>query len=1415
MNNFPVILGLGLLALAVFSGCIAKGEDIIYLDDTTIISGSKSYTGIHPIDINNDANIISLDGNIESIVQKLKQGNNITISCTGDDNGICTITSTAAGGGTGRTYTGTHPIMVDNDANTIALDGNIESIVQKLKEGANITITCDGDDNGICTIASTGTATTDTTLDTNAAAETSWLGKSHNFKVDQNFQRINIADLNALYIMSQRIDINRFMIAADNKWGYALDINGRTNVGIVNYPVVINAMGGTSIIPLSLFSTSTDVNQYVGNMFARANLDHNNAQGFANWFLWADIAAVDLTAAPSYTNDILYMQVDNDSTAGDIGAITIDNEGSRNLATGIKLYSWDSTAGFNTGIQLNNSAPFSHAGIDMQDSNLLNAGDINLTSGYVEFAEISIPLTPLANHVRLYVQDDNSGTSRIYILDDAGIETDLTGGGGGCTTLDCLYDVSSVAYTSGYVLRADGSGYVSAQLAHSDLSGIGTNTHDQIDTHISDISNPHQVTAAQVGAVDLTTDQTVGGIKTFSSFIVLPTTSPTSDYQATHKSYVDSIAKGLEVKMAVRVATTEDINRDSLGTVDGVDLNAGDRVLIKNDENAAENGIYVAEEAVWTRATDYDETAEVQEGTFFYILEGAVNINKQFVQIVKDPVLGDSDLNFTQLSAPTVYTGSLGVEKVGLDFRADLYSAGAVMVVGNELSTKTDNNSIYISDNNLTVKALGITNAMLAGDIADSKLNTITTANKVNWAAINMTGSVLDNIGDVDAGAPSDNQVLTWDAGTSTWVPETVAAGGGSGMNAAVMDVDVVSSTTVSSEWTNMPAAATEIFAGTYNRVKLDLQYATHYRLVVNQAKTGATNSILVLQYSTNGTTFIDANANIDGNVRVGGTGVRVGEWTELASGAKTDVWLRLAGAKGNGTADPAWRQIRIQFKMLAVDGPGVHSVVAGDDIDVNANEGSVLVTVENDLNVLTVDATKFFGKIDWSNVIGEPTFYGGFSQAQFDQNFFLADKNVSEDGNRNALQAVNFYATNITAPNIWVADAQGIQTSGGNLLVKADADDYLSIRNNIGYYYVGGNWEYQWTTAAFAAYTDSANTLGASTVYWASTFTDDLNLNATAGISGTTAGTAALTGNLDIIGAAPWVSFRETDQANSRWYVVVDGNSWSVRPSNTGIMSLTVYSDSRVVLTNDLNVSRSIKAVNTYSNVFHTVSGVIRSDANLSFRDTANAEVMMLSQQGDLIIDNTLLCDVNAGCNVGTAQRRILNAYQVRDYASTQITGDIREFFTFNPDYRYEEGDVVVIDATSGYDVKPLESGSETIVGVVTNLASDEEFLFKGKLLVAIYGRLPDVVSDELKYTKVVGTIHKGDKLVASDFRGVVTSMYNRQPLLDALKAVMPASEDQATYNAYANLQSCLGTSLSDYDSKDVGYIEVMVGKC
>lgn len=84
----------------------------------------------------------------------------------------------------------------------------------------------------------------------------------------------------------------------------------------------------------------------------------------------------------------------------------------------------------------------------------------------------------------------------------------------------------------------------------------------------------------------------------------------------------DALAK-LDTKASVKVATTGDLAALSgLLTVDGVLLAAGDRVLVKDQTTASQNGIYVAAASAWARAADADSSAEVTPGMTVPVEQG-------------------------------------------------------------------------------------------------------------------------------------------------------------------------------------------------------------------------------------------------------------------------------------------------------------------------------------------------------------------------------------------------------------------------------------------------------------------------------------------------------------------------------------------------------------------------------------------------------------------------------------------------------------------------------------------------------------------------------------------------------------------------------------------------------------------------
>ena len=197
-----------------------------------------------------------------------------------------------------------------------------------------------------------------------------------------------------------------------------------------------------------------------------------------------------------------------------------------------------------------------------------------------------------------------------------------------------------------------------------------------------------------------------------------------------NKAYVDQVAQGLDTKPSTRAATTADLSatysNGSSGVgatltagsngaivIDGVSLSVDDRVLVKDQSTAAENGIYrVSTQGdgstafVLTRATPEDQPEELTGGAFVFVEEGTANANNGYV--------------FTHTGAPTFGTTSLDVAQFS---GAGQITAGAALSkTGNQLDVEVDDSSIEVNADALRVKALGITNAMLAGSIDGAKI---------------------------------------------------------------------------------------------------------------------------------------------------------------------------------------------------------------------------------------------------------------------------------------------------------------------------------------------------------------------------------------------------------------------------------------------------------------------------------------------------------------------------------------------------------------------------------------------------------------------------------------------------------------------------------------------------------------------
>jgi len=142
--------------------------------------------------------------------------------------------------------------------------------------------------------------------------------------------------------------------------------------------------------------------------------------------------------------------------------------------------------------------------------------------------------------------------------------------------------------------------------------------------------------------------------------------TPTDAADAATKAYVDALGEGLHIHASVVAATTANITLatdvENGDVLDGVTLATGNRILVKNQSTASQNGIYVvAASGAPSRAADFDSPAEIDGGDFVFVTGGTTNDNKGFVQVNTVGTVGTDPIEFTQFSGAGTFVAGNGL----------------------------------------------------------------------------------------------------------------------------------------------------------------------------------------------------------------------------------------------------------------------------------------------------------------------------------------------------------------------------------------------------------------------------------------------------------------------------------------------------------------------------------------------------------------------------------------------------------------------------------------------------------------------------------------------------------------------------------------------------------------------------------
>ena len=217
---------------------------------------------------------------------------------------------------------------------------------------------------------------------------------------------------------------------------------------------------------------------------------------------------------------------------------------------------------------------------------------------------------------------------------------------------------------------------------------------------------------------------------------------PVNTQDAATKGFVEATAQVLDVKDSCVAATTGNITISTAlnngDTIDGVTLSTNDRVLVKDQSTASQNGIYIVGSSP-ARADDLAAGSDAA-GMFTFIEQGTVNADNGFVCTSNkgSAVTGTNNLTFAQFSGAGQITTADGLQKSGNTISVDLKANGGLVIESAEI-------------------ALDLAASSITGTLPVSKLTSVTAdATEINKLdGLNSTTTELNTCTDGSTSATS------------------------------------------------------------------------------------------------------------------------------------------------------------------------------------------------------------------------------------------------------------------------------------------------------------------------------------------------------------------------------------------------------------------------------------------------------------------------------------------------------------------------------------------------------------------------------------------------------------------------------------------------------------------------------------
>ena len=229
------------------------------------------------------------------------------------------------------------------------------------------------------------------------------------------------------------------------------------------------------------------------------------------------------------------------------------------------------------------------------------------------------------------------------------------------------------------------------------INSVSANVQTALDSKVVKASNLSDLASASTSRTNLglgTIATQASNNVSISGGTITGMGTPSNNTDVSNKSYVDQAIAGLRNRTVAECASTANVNISNAleagDTIDGVTLVSGDRVLLKNQSTATENGLYLAVGSgagAASRDPEHDSIAELSGG-MITVNQGSANDNKIFLCTTDSSgSIGSTNITYTQVTPSNTGT----VESVGIT------QSGSEFTIGNTPITSTGNITLNVN----------------------------------------------------------------------------------------------------------------------------------------------------------------------------------------------------------------------------------------------------------------------------------------------------------------------------------------------------------------------------------------------------------------------------------------------------------------------------------------------------------------------------------------------------------------------------------------------------------------------------------------------------------------------------------------------------------------------------------------------